>query len=80
MQAIQQEQELNHQVYMKLRKKKKWLETHMGKFIGILDGKLVADAESIEEILQKLRQIDSDPKRGTIFQVTKEYPGKIVIF
>lgn len=75
--TIQQERALNQQSALKLRKKLR--KTHLGKFIGIVKGKVVAEGETIEEVLQKLNQIEPDPNRRLIFQVGEEHPKEIVI-
>ena len=45
---FQEEYELNQQVYEKL--KAKYAQTKKGQFIGIVDGKVVAEAETISEL------------------------------
>jgi hypothetical protein len=51
----------------------------MGKFVGIVKGKVVADGETMEKVLQRLNQIEPDPNRRLIFQVGEEHPKEIVI-
>lgn len=77
MKTIQQERALNQQAALKLRKKLQ--KTHMGKFVGIVKGRVAAEGETIEEVLQKLKQIEPDPNKGLVFQVGEEYPEEIVI-
>ncbi len=75
--TIQQERALNQQTALKLRKKLQ--KTHMGKFVGIVKGKVAAEGETIEEVLQKLQQVEPDPNKGLIFQVGEEYPEEVAI-
>jgi hypothetical protein len=48
---------------------------YAGKYVGILDGKVVVTADSPEEGLQDLRRIDPDHSRGLLIDASVDYEG-----
>lgn len=44
-------------------------EFHLGECIGLLDGKVVAVEKDLAGAVQAVRALDSDVKRGMVFQV-----------
>jgi hypothetical protein len=46
---------------------------YAGKYVGILDGKVVVVADSAEEGLHKLRALAPDPKRGVLIDPNIDY-------
>jgi dihydroxyacetone kinase-like predicted kinase len=74
---FQEEYELNQQTYKKL--KAKYAQTKKGQFIGIVDGKVVAEAETIDAVFEKLDQIEPIPSRRFVFRAGEEYPEKITL-
>ncbi len=77
MSTPQDERGLNQAAYRRLKKELK--KTHKGKFVGIVRGKVVADAPTLEELLEKFKTVESDLKRGLAFKVGEEYPEYIPI-
>jgi hypothetical protein len=77
MSITQDERELNQATYRRLKKELE--KTHNGKFVGIVRGEVVAVAPGLEELLEKLRMIELNPKQGLAFKVGEEYPEYISI-
>ena len=75
---FQEEYELNQQTYKKL--KAKYAQTKKGQFIGIAEGKVVAEAETIDALFEKLDQIEPIPGRRFVFRAGEEYPEKVTLF
>jgi uncharacterized protein (DUF3084 family) len=75
---FQEEYELNQQTYRKLRAK--YAQTQKGQFIGIVDGKVVAESETIDALFKKLDQIEPIPGRRFVFRAGEEYPEKVTLF
>ena len=75
---FQEEYELNQQKYKKL--KAKYAQTKKGQFIGIVEGKVVVEAETIDALFEKLDQIEPIPGRRFVFQAGEEYPEKVTLF
>jgi hypothetical protein len=46
------------------------------KYVGILDGKVVVVADSPEEGLEQLRQLDPDPDRGILVDTRVDYDAQ----
>ena len=77
MSDLQDERRLNQAAYRRL--KKEFEKTHKEKFVGIVRGEVVADAPGLEALLEKLKMIEPNPKRGLAFKVGEEYPEYIPI-
>jgi len=43
---------------------------HEGQFVALLDGKIVAVADTPDSAISALRAADSDPERGMVIEVT----------
>jgi len=46
---------------------------YAGKYVGVLDGKVVVVADSAEEGLRRLRAIAPDPRRGVLIDPNIDY-------
>jgi hypothetical protein len=53
---------------------------YAGKFVGILDGKVVVIADSPEEGIRQLRAIDPDPMRGLLLEASADYDTTVEIW
>ena len=65
------EREINQDVAEEIRRtyRLNGQELHLGDWVGLLDGKVVAVAKDIESAFQAVRKLDPDPHRGMILQV-----------
>jgi Family of unknown function (DUF5678) len=45
----------------------------MGKFVGIVDGQVVAVADELDEVVERLRQTEADSSRTFCFEVGLDY-------
>lgn len=65
------EREINQKVAEEIRSTfcSNGQEFHLGEWVGLLDGKVVAVAKDIEGAFQTVRKLDPDPHRGMILQV-----------
>jgi hypothetical protein len=52
---------------------------YAGKFVGILDGKVVVVADSPEEGIDQLRAIDPDPMKGLLMEASADYDTPLEI-
>jgi len=46
---------------------------YAGKYVGILDGKVVAVMDTLDEVVDALAKIEPDPKRGMILEASVDY-------
>jgi mRNA-degrading endonuclease RelE of RelBE toxin-antitoxin system len=46
---------------------------YAGKYVGLLDGKVVAVADTLDEVVDALAEIDPDPERGMVFDASADY-------
>ncbi len=46
---------------------------YAGKFVGLANGQVVVVADSLEEVVQRLRQIEPDPQRGFCLEAGLDY-------
>jgi hypothetical protein len=53
---------------------------YAGKFVGILDGKVVVVADSPEEGIRQLRAIDPDPMRGLLLDASADHDTPVEIW
>src|SRR5438067_7601068 len=53
---------------------------YAGKFVGILDGKVVVIADSPEEGIRQLRALDPDPMRGLLIEASADYDTPVEIW
>jgi hypothetical protein len=44
-----------------------------GKFVGIPSGQIVAVADDLDELVQRLRQLEADPRRSLCLEVGLDY-------
>jgi hypothetical protein len=44
-----------------------------GKFVGIVDGRVVAVADELDEVVESLRRIGADPSRTLCFEAGLDY-------
>lgn len=51
-----------------------------GRFVAIVKGAIVADAERFEELLSKVVALGQTPSRALIVQAGVEYPERAMIF
>jgi len=51
-----------------------------GRFVAVDDGHLVADAETHQQLVEKLHALDKSPKGMLIVQAGIEYPQSAMIF
>jgi dihydroxyacetone kinase-like predicted kinase len=65
------EREINQKVAEEIRNTHRLngQEFHLGDWVGLLDGKVVAVAKDIDSAFQTVRKLDADPHRGMILQV-----------
>jgi hypothetical protein len=75
---FQEDYELNQQAYKKL--KARYAQTQKGQFIGIVEGRVVVEAETIDALFEKLTQIEPIPGRRFVFQAGEKYPEKVTLF
>lgn len=59
--------------------KKKLEKTHTSKFVAIKGDQLVAEAETISALFDKVKALNFNPAECLAFQVGKKYPEKITI-
>ncbi|MBI1832881.1 MAG: hypothetical protein HYR84_15690 [Planctomycetes bacterium] len=52
-------------------------EFHAGECVGLLDGKVVVVANDLKAAIDVVRALDSNPKRGMVFQVGPLVPDLI---
>jgi hypothetical protein len=45
----------------------------MGRFVGIVDGQVVAVADELDEVVESLRRIEADPSRTICFEAGLDY-------
>jgi hypothetical protein len=45
----------------------------MGKFVGLVDGQVVAVADELDEVVESLRRIQADPSRTFCFEAGLDY-------
>lgn len=50
-----------------------------GRFVGVVDGEVVADAPTFLELVVKLAAIEPRPDRRLVVQVGADYPASAVI-
>jgi hypothetical protein len=43
----------------------------LGEFVALLDGKVVAVADDLDQALQALRKLDANPRRGMVCEVAQ---------
>ncbi len=46
---------------------------YANKFVGIANGKVVVVADSLEEMIRRLRQIEPDPKKARCVEASRDY-------
>ncbi len=46
---------------------------YAGKWVALLRGQVVAVADTPEEVLTKLRQIEPDRQKGVVFDASRDY-------
>jgi hypothetical protein len=65
------ESELNQAVAEQICATGQWegRQCGAGKFVALLDGRVVAVASDLEGALRELRKLDADPRRGMVFEV-----------
>jgi hypothetical protein len=44
-----------------------------GKFVGILGGQIVAVADDLDDLVQRLSQLEADPRQSLCFEVGLDY-------
>ena len=44
-----------------------------GKFVGLLSGRVVAVAEVLDDLVERLRQVEADPRQSLCFEVGLDY-------
>jgi hypothetical protein len=70
-------QDKERETYRKLKNRLE--KTHMDKFIAIKGDQLIAEAQTISELFEKVKTLNLNPAECVAFQVGKEYPEKIAI-
>lgn len=68
--------DLNSSIAQQIRTTRQWQgrSFHVGEFVALLDGRVVAVGGSLDEALEELRRQEPDPNRGMICEV-----GEVVI-
>jgi hypothetical protein len=46
---------------------------YAGKYVGILDGKVVAVCDDLKSVVDALHAIDPDPRRGLFIEASADY-------
>lgn len=46
---------------------------YAGKFVGIVNGQVVAVADSLREAVRLVRQAESDPDRACVIEASRDY-------
>jgi hypothetical protein len=73
-----QERQRNHTAYRQLRDTIN--QTYApGRFVAILGGQIVADAERFDELCSLLKAHGQDPAKALVVQAGVEYPDSVVI-
>lgn len=62
----------NQRAFLRLRKK--LAETHPGQWVGLVKGQVVAIAPSLEELRERLDQVEPRPRYRMVFQAGEPYP------
>jgi len=75
---LERERERNRRAYRRL--KARIDQTYSaGQYIGIVRGKVVADAPTFSELLHKLASIEMHPDLRFVVQAGVDYPREVVI-
>jgi hypothetical protein len=53
---------------------------YAGKCVGLLDGKVVAVMDTLDEVFEALAKIEPDPRRGMIVEVGANYDETVYIW
>jgi hypothetical protein len=66
------EKERNQQVADRICESREWSgrQYHLGEYLALLDGAVVAEAGNLDGALRALRNLDPDPARGMIVEVS----------
>jgi hypothetical protein len=51
-----------------------------GKFVGIIDGQVVAVADELREVMRRLRESGADPSRMFCFEAGRDYSRVVEIW
>jgi hypothetical protein len=70
--TLKEERELNQRAFLRLRRK--MAETHPGQWIGLVEGKVVATAPTLEALESELDKIERCPARRLAFRAGDPYP------
>jgi hypothetical protein len=70
--TLKEAHERNQRAFLRLRKK--LAETHNGQWIGLVEGKVVATAPTLDELEEELDKIERHPGRRMVFQAGEPYP------
>ena len=75
--TVEQERRLNQRVARRLAQE--MVETHTGQWIGLVRGKMVTTAPTLEEVTASLMKVEPDPRRGFVFRAGEDYRKKLII-
>ena len=53
---------------------------YAGKYVGLLDGQVVAVTDTLDEVVEALVKIAPDPRRGMIVEAGAEYDKTVYIW
>jgi hypothetical protein len=70
--TLKEARERNQRAFLRLRKK--LAETHAGQWIGLVGGKVVATAPTLDELEAALNGMESDRRRTMVFRAGDPYP------
>jgi hypothetical protein len=75
--SVEQEQRLNERVARRLAQE--MAETHAGQWVGLVGGEVAAVAATLDEVVEAMRRIEPNPRRGLVFRAGEDYRKKLII-
>ncbi|MBM3239888.1 hypothetical protein FJZ31_26690 [Candidatus Poribacteria bacterium] len=75
--SVERERQLNQRVARRLTQE--IAETYKGQWVGLIHGEVVAMEPTLEAVMEKMRNVEPDPRRGMVFQAGKDYTKKKII-
>jgi hypothetical protein len=72
-----EEQKLNEELARQINREARAnpMSPYAGKWVGLLNGQVVVVANTLEEALTKLSEIEPDRFKGMVFEASADYDG-----
>jgi hypothetical protein len=80
MTTLTDPQERNRELAPQISEAARRNPQYMGKFIGIANGQAVVLADSLQEMMQRLRQIEPDPAKRYTVEASYDYDEVVDIW